>query len=363
MLKIRLNSRKIKAFISRYKISGGIILVSLTIFLGFVIYLQTQNVAAAPSIKRVVASKAVKEVKVIGVPAPLTGIPVDKSLADRTALGAIIENFPDARPQSGYNEADLVYETLAEGGITRTMAVYQSQNSKEIGPIRSARTYFVDWLSEVGGIFAHVGGNADALDLIKEIKIPDLNQFAYGDYYRRSTDRFAPHNVYTSTEKLYSAAKVAGYSLTAPPTAITFKDDIALKSRPATQSININFSGPDYAVSYAYDPKDNGYLRSVAGEPCKDLNSGIQVKPKNVAVQFTSITPYINYAKEQGVQIQTTGNGLGYVFLDGKPINATWTKDSRTSRTRFFDSENKEILFNKGQTWFEIVPTGQSVTY
>jgi len=222
MLKIRFNQRKFKAFVSRYKISGGIIIGALVIFLGFVIYLQTQNVTAKPTTTKATKNKTVKEVKVTGIAAPLTGLPVDKSLAGRTALGVIIENHPDARPQSGYNEADLVYETLAEGGITRTLAIYQSKDSKEIGPVRSARTYFVDWLSEVGGIFAHVGGNADALDMITQLNFPDLNQFAYGNYYRRSTDRYAPHNVYTSSEKLYSAAKSAEYNLAKPPASMTF---------------------------------------------------------------------------------------------------------------------------------------------
>jgi hypothetical protein len=297
------------------------------------------------------------------VTAPLTGLPVDESLVNRRPLAVVIENSPDARPQSGYNDADVVYETLAEGGITRTLAIFQSQNSKEIGPVRSARPYFVDWLSELNAIFSHVGGDSNALTMINQFGISDLNQFFFGGYYWRSSARPAPHNVYTTTDRLYAAAKSAKYALTQDIKWYGFKKDAEEKDRPASQKVTVNFSGPLFQVVYNYDQKTNGYLRSVAGVPAKDKNTGIQIQPKNVIVQFEQMKPGTSTAGEQMVVMTDIGSGNALVFQDGKAIKARWSKTSRTSLTKITDESGNDIQLNPGQTWIEVVPVGQNVSY
>jgi hypothetical protein len=353
----KINWRKIKGFVFQHRISAIIILVAIVLAIVTTWYMVGRNVSfAIPTLK----TTPPKETR---VPAPLTGELVDPAVVMNKPLAVVIENHPDARPQSGYNEADIVYETLAEGGITRTLAIFQSKESKEIGPVRSARPYFVDWLTSFGAIFAHIGGSVDALNLISQINTPDINQFANGNYYWRSTDRYAPHNVYSTSEKLYAAAKANNIITTSNVTSLKFKKDIPESERVAGQQVDIDFSYEDFLVSYLYDAKTNGYLRSIGGIAAKDKNTGIQISPKNVIVEFTSVEPYVNSEGAQAVRIGTTPLGSGYLFQDGKTIKINWVKPSRDMRTKYTDESGAEISLNPGQTWIEVVPIGNSVTY
>jgi len=350
------NLRKIKGFFYQHRISVIIIFFAIILAIGTIWYMLGRNINfVAPVIK----TTPPKETR---VEAPLTGELVDPAVAKKRVLAVVIENSPDARPQSGYNEADVVYETLAEGGITRTLALYQSKDSKEIGPVRSARDYFIEWLSEYNGIFAHIGGSAVALRIINTDKIPDLNQFYNGNYFWRSTDRYAPHNVYTTTEKLYAAATANKMAITGETKPFSFKKDAEVAARPVAQTITVNFSGPLFQVVYKYNPATNLYARFVAGVAAKDKNTGVQVTPKNIIVEYTTITPYINDEGAQGVHIGTK-TGKGVFFQDGIATEITWTKDSRTARTAYKDLQGKEIKFNRGQTWIEVAPQDMKATY
>lgn len=348
--------RKIKGFTFQYRISIAIIFVALIAAGGATWYLLGRNIAyKAPAL-------FLTQPKETRVEAPLTGELIDPSIAGRRALAVVIENAPEARPQSGYNDADIVYEALAEGGITRTLAIFQSKDAKEIGPVRSARDYFIEWLSEYSGIFAHVGGSAVALGVISRDNIPDINQFYNGSYFWRSNDRYAPHNVYTTTEKLYAAATANKMVTTGAPKPLIFKKEVDEVDRPATQTVTVNFSGPLFQVIYKYDPKTNSYARSVAGEAARDKNTGVQIAPRNVIVEYTSVVPYINEEGAQGVHIGTT-SGKGVFFQDGIATEMTWTKTSRATRTVYKDLQSKEIQFNRGQTWVEVVPADMLATY
>jgi len=352
----QINCRKFRGFLYRYRISATIILVAIIAAVGASWYLLGKNISYVAPVFKLTAPKETR------VEAPLTGELVDPSGADKRVLAVVIENSPEARPQSGYNDADIVYETLAEGGITRTLALFQSKSSKEIGPVRSARDYFIEWLSEFNGIFAHVGGSTPALAIISSAKIPDLNQFYNGSYYWRSNNRYAPHNVYTTTEKLYAAATANSLSTTGAPKPLSFKKETDEKDRPASQVVTVNFSGPLFQVVYRYDPKTNTYARSNAGVAFKDANTGVQIAPKNVIVEYTSVVPYINEDGAQGVHIGTT-SGRGVFFQDGIATEITWSKSSRSARTIYKDVSGKEMQFNRGQTWIEVAPADMPVTY
>ena len=358
---MKINFRKIRGFSRIHRVALIIIGVALVITGGILVYnnyllTHTKTTTTKVSIKKKIMPKETR------VPAPYTGLLVDPIIAKRTPLAVVIENHPDARPQSGYPKADLVYETVAEGGITRTLAIFQSQDVSEIGPVRSARLYFIDWLSELGGVFIHVGGNIDALDDIDSKKIPDINLFYFGNYFWRSTDRYAPHNVYTTTEKLYGALTGAGLPLTSTLTPINFKKDAAVKDRPPSQNISINFSSPQFVAAYQYDPINNEYLRSIGGVVHTDKTTGEQIKTKNIVVQYEPMTDIITRYGEQAVKIETLGRGQAIVFQDGIAIPGFWEKSTRASRTKFTDQAGKEILLNPGQTWFEIVPLTATVT-
>ncbi len=354
----QINLLKVRGFIIQHRISAVIVFVAIVVAIGVTIYGLNRNIAVD------LGGFTLKEKVETRVPAPLTGELVDPAVAERRPLAVVIENHTEARPQSGYLDADIVYETLAEGGITRTLAIFQSKESKEVGPVRSAREYFVDWATELNAIFTHVGGSADALDLIAKIKTPDLNQFYNADSFWRSSDRYAPHNVYTTTEKLLSRAKSNGLETSTKVTPLSFKKEAESKDRTAGQQIAIDFSGYDYNVGYTYDLTSNTYFRSIAKIPAKDRLSGTQIAPKNVIVYFTSTVPYINYEGAQGVRIGLNGKaGKGYFFQDGKTIPITWSKASRSAQTKYLDESGKEIRLNPGQTWIEVVPEGRSVTF
>jgi hypothetical protein len=353
----QLNLRKLKGFFFQHRISTIVVFVAVIVAIGATWYGLTRDSSVS------FGPLQLKEKVETRVPAPLTGELVDPAVVMKRPLAVVIENHPDARPQSGYNDADIVYEALAEGGITRTLAIFQSKDSKEVGPVRSARPYFIDWLSGFSALFAHVGGSADATALMKQVGTPDLDQFANGSFYWRSTDRYAPHNVYTTTEKLYAAAKSKNMATTSTVPTLKFKKDLPEAERVTGQKITVNFSYADFISNFVYDLKTNSYLRSVGGAVAKDRNTGNQVSPKNVIVEFTSVVPYVNVDGAQAVRIGAISSGSGYLFQDGKTTKITWSKASRDIRTKYLDETGAEVSLNPGQTWIEIVPTGNSVTF
>lgn len=350
--------RRIIRFLKRHKVSVTAITLAFLIFGGVLYFYVYRN---KPQIVMPKISQPSPTPKLVR--APLSGVMVTEDKAKRKPLAVSIENHTDSRPQSGLNKASLIYEALAEGGITRFLAFYQENDVEEIGPVRSARTYFLDWLSEFDALFAHCGGNIDALDLIIPYGIKDLDEFKWGTAgYWRDNTRFAPHNLYTSTEKLWGIAKEAGYEITADILGYLFKEDLEKEKRPQSAKVLIGYTYP-YDVSYEYDSKNNSYLRSMAGTPHLDKITGEQILAKNVAVMFVPTSYGYTRLGEQTVIIQTIGSGEALVFQDGSFIHGTWKKDSRTSRAKFLDSSGQEIKLNVGTTWIEVVPPNTSIGY
>jgi hypothetical protein len=305
-------------------------------------------------------------------------------------LGIMIENHVDARPQSGISSADVVYEAVAEGGITRFLTIFNCQSAIEVGPIRSARTYFLDFVSEYGTepLYTHVGGAntpgpADALSQIETYgwgNLNDLNQFSIGfptfwrDYDRLGHVAATEHTMYSTTEKLLQYAATSrkltltdadGISWTKGFVPYTFKDDAPASQRPASQKIHIEFwtTDPDYAVDWTYDPITNIYKRNVGGVPHIDRNTNKQLATKNI-VALTMIENHANdgYTDNEHLLYKTKGTGKANIFMDGKQIIGTWEKDTRTSRTLLFDSAGLPIKLDRGTIWFEIMPTDGILT-
>ncbi len=299
------------------------------------------------------------------LPSPLTGIQVAPELAERPITAVVIENHTDARPQSGLQDAGVVYEALAEGGITRFLAFFLDQKPKEIGPVRSVRTYFVDWALEFNAPVAHVGGNIDALDLIGPLKMKNMDQFANGNYFYRTSDRYAPHNMYTTTEKLDALEKKLGYDDKSDftPSPRVAKEKTGAAATADHPNIHINYSYNGYQVDYQYAATTNDYARLLAGKPHIDRNTGQQIHVKNVVIQYMPTTYGKTRINEQTVIMATPGSGKAVVLRDGTAIEGTWTKANHSTRTKFLDATGKEIPLNPGNTWYSIVPVGNSVTY
>lgn len=290
---------------------------------------------------------------------PLTGEKVaDKAATTKAVTAIMLENSPDARPQSGLKDAEIVYEAVAEGGITRFLALYQQNQPETIGPVRSLRMYYVDWLTPYNASVAHVGGSAAALNLVRNGSYRDIDQFFNASYYRRATDRYAPHNVYTSFSKLNELNASKGY-LTSQPQPFERADDSKVAQDATT--INLTISSPTYNPSYVYDTATKRYNRSQAGEPHLDREAG-QIQAKVViALKVTMQKVFEDGYRES---ITTTGSGEAVIFQNGHATQATWYKDSREGQLRFNDAAGQPVKLARGPTWISAVPNGQgSVTW
>lgn len=292
------------------------------------------------------------------VASPLTGVQVEPELAKRPVIGVMIENSPDARPQSGLYRAGVVFEAVAEGGITRFLALYQEDHPKYVGPVRSARPYYVRWVAGYDAPYAHVGGSPAAIGEIKNLNIKDMDQFYNADSYERVNSRFAPHNVYTSLEKLFKLAESKNWK-SSDFTGFERKRE-APSETPKASTISVAISSQLYNVSYSYDKKTNSYKRKMAGAPHKDERAGQQISPKVVVIMVT--TQGIN-ADGVHTTYKTNGSGTVYVFQDGSVIKGTWEKKSNKGALSFKNTDGSPLKLNPGQTWISVVGSKGAVSY
>jgi hypothetical protein len=298
------------------------------------------------------------------VVSPLTGLPVSPDLAVRPITSVVIENFnPDARPQSGLSQAGVVYEANAEGGITRFLAFFLDSRPASIGPVRSLRTYFVDWALEFNAPVAHAGGNADALDLVQPLGMKDMNGLSFAaDAFFRTNDKAAPHNLYTTSDKLDALMKRLGYYVPASFTPSPRKADQPV-AKAANPKIHIDFSYSGYQVDYNYDAAANDYARNMGGTPHIDRNNGQQIHVKNVVVEMMPTSYGTTRIGESTVIMKTVGSGPGWLCQDGTCTAITWQKDSHNARTKLIGQNGADLPLNAGNTWYEIVPVGKTVTF
>ena len=300
----------------------------------------------------------------------------------RRPLAVMIENHVEARPQSGLSSADVIYEAVAEGGITRFMAVYYCNLSDvQVGPVRSARTYYLDWNEEYKASYAHVGGAntpgpADALGQIIKYGVKDLNQFSIGfpvfwrDYQRLGHSVATEHTMYSTTQKLWEVAAKRGFLATDSAGIRWDKNFVPWKFKEdqggsATTKITVNFweSQPGYQVEWDYETTTNSYKRK-NGEPHTDLNNKQQLDAKVIVVQFErESNANDDYPGNVHLLYGTIGSGKALIFQDGKVVEGKWIKASRTARTKYVDGTGREVEFNRGQIWIHTVPEGSKVRY
>ncbi len=338
-------------------IVGGAVLVVLiavaAILVMFVFNKKPQPQAAKPEQKTVK-----KEVKPTTVPSPLTGVLIPADQKEAPVTGIMIENSLDARPQAGLKDAGVVFEAIAEGGITRFLALYQEAKPDYVGPIRSARPYYIDWLLPFDASYAHVGGSPDAISKITSSGVKDIDQFYNGGAYRRVNDREAPHNVFTSLSSLIALEKAKGYTKSTF-TGFTRKAEAASKTPTAT-AIDFTISGPAFSVHYDYDAASNSYKRSEGGLPHTDEKTGAQINPKVVVAMV------VNQSLDaDGLHTiyDTIGTGTVYVFQDGIFTIGTWTKNDSKSQFAFIDEIGKPLNLNPGQTWISVVGLTGDISY
>lgn len=316
-----------------------------------VIAFQSPQATKAPA----AGSKPTPSAKPIVYYSPLTGAVVpDQASTQQAVTGIMIENSPDARPQSGIKNAGVVFEAIAEGGITRFLAIYQESKPQLIGPVRSVRLYYVDWIAPFQASIAHIGGSKFALDEVRSGKYRDIDQFFNAGAYWRASDRYAPHNVYTSFERLDALNLKKGYT-TSAFTAWPRTDGKVADTRNAT-SIDVKISGPSYNSHYDYDAATNLYNRAQGGAAHTDREAG-QITPTTVIVMDTVMGKVFEDGYRE--QITTTGSGRARVFQNGIVTEGTWAKQDRGSQIKFTGADGKEIPLNRGQTWITAVPANQ----
>ncbi|HJX45683.1 MAG TPA: DUF3048 domain-containing protein [Patescibacteria group bacterium] len=317
----------------------------------------------------------------------------------RRPITAMIENHVDSRPASGISKADVIYEAVAEGGITRFLTVFYCGTAAEevkIAPVRSARIYYIEWASEYGEkpIFMHVGGandfgntgstvkDARALEYLQKIgwRVAGGNDFDttfdsgypifWRNYERLDHPVATEHTMTASLDEAYKQAEKRGFSFKDSNgkawnenfVSWKFMDDKPVAD-PKVSEISFGFwdNKEDYDVAWKYNSSDNTYLRSNGGEDFIDLDTKKTFSAKNVVVQFVKEKGPVD--KNLHMIYTTTGTGNALVFQNGEVIKATWEKKSVGARTRFFDEKGKEISFVRGMIFIEEVPTGNTIKY
>lgn len=353
MKKSRFRKFSLKHASKKHKIIGGVII--LILILGGIggIYALSKNLSK-PSSDPVVAAK--KKPPKTTEPSKLTGVDIPIELNKRPVTAIMIENSPDARPQAGLKDAGIVYEAIAEGGITRFNALFMESQPDYIGPVRSVRPYYIDLFLPFDASIVHAGGSAEGLAKLRNLGVKDIDHGANGGAFRRVGDRFAPHNLYTSMAELDRVNTQRGY------TSSKFKSLPRKKpAKPgqviAARTINISMSSALYNVNYVHDATSNSYLRSEGGRPHVDHRSGSQLAPKVVVALVMSYSQSGIYSV-----YQTSGQGVMYVFQDGQVQQGTWKKAGSKEQFEFIDAANQTLKLNPGQTWITLVKTPGDVT-
>lgn len=287
----------------------------------------------------------------------LTGLEVDEAVNKRPVTAIMVENSLRARPQSGLLEAGVVFEAIAEGGITRFAALYQDEEPDYIGPVRSARTPWLRWVLGFDATYAHAGGSAEALQLIRNWNIKDMDSMRNPSGYWRISSRAAPHNLYTSIERLRTVQNERGFG-EAKYTSLERKEKEEPAGTATAGQIDLNVSHGNYNVRYEWDKPSNTYKRFNGGAAHTDERSGEQIAPKVVvALVMNQGRSGVYYTYD------TIGSGPVYIFQDGRVIEGRWHKSSNEDQFKFTNQNGDPVKLNPGQTWFTALGDTNRVTY
>lgn len=285
-----------------------------------------------------------------------------KPINKMPVLGIMIENEIASRPfHKGLNEAEIVYEALVEGGITRFLAIFDGGKYPEkMGPVRSARVHYVDWIQEYpNALYAHVGGSVEAVARASRELERNVDQFTYDAYFKRENigKTVLEHTMFTSKEFMEKLIKDNKWNTETEETEVLKKhflvdDKSNYSGYKDVKTITIPFSTRTYTVTYSYDAVLGKFLRNQAGKPHMDTLTQEQISASTVIVQYVQTTA------------KTTGNGEAIIFTMGKIIPATWSKSSISELTKFAVKETgTPITIPSGNVWIEIVPSPIVATF
>lgn len=288
---------------------------------------------------------------------PYTGEQLTKAAYSNIPFMAIIENSKDARPQSGLSEADIVFETMAEGGIPRFIALFYKNSPSVLGPIRSARPYFINIATEYNLPFAHCGGSDEALQSIKADNLMSLNEMTNGKYFWRDNTRKSPHNLYTSADKIRNLIEAKDY-IKQPNSSLTFNNTYWSNNTINTSKELTMILNKYYSVAYQY--VDNDYVKYIDNTLAVDKASNSPLTVQNVVIQITTM----QLQKDgEHINIDLVGAGTGYVLSQGKVQKIIWRKKSLQSPTSLLTENGTPIPLSVGKTWWHIVDNNASIKF
>ncbi|KKQ80786.1 MAG: hypothetical protein UT02_C0002G0011 [Parcubacteria group bacterium GW2011_GWC2_38_7] len=264
----------------------------------------------------------------------------------------MIDNHVGARPQAGLNQASLVYETVVESPITRFLVVFSlDEDVAKIGPVRSARPFYVDWTKEFNGLYAHVGGSNEAIENLNATYKFNFDEFYNGSYFYRDNYRSAPHNVFTSSALIKKGIEDKNWEIKSDFESWKFRPEP--EADGAVLGVEIDFKTYDFLVRWEYDVVEKNYVR-YQGHRLHAVSDGSDILAANIAVMYTTSSVIDSYGRRE---TKTIGSGQALVFQNGQVIEGLWQRNSLGNRTKFFNKDGTEIVFNVGSTWIEVVST------
>lgn len=280
---------------------------------------------------------------------------INPELQNNIPFMVIVENSENARPQSGLASADILYETLAEGGITRFFALYQQEYPKIIGPVRSVRPYFIDIAREYNVPFIHCGGSEEALNEISsDSSLMSLNEIQQGSYFWRDKSKVSPHNLYTSSDNILKYIDDNNLKFNYRKD-LNFNTNYYSKISNSLSEASINYNS-SYKTSYKY--KDGLFTKYINNKKQTDALNNKELTFTNIIIQQTSID---TIDSKLHLNIKLIGKGNGYILSKGKYIKVTWERTSVNSKTTFYDSNNNEVPLSSGKTMWNIVDNSTKI--
>ena len=278
-------------------------------------------------------------------------------------IAVMIDNHKGAMPQAGLNDAYLVYEMIVEGGETRLMAVFKGVDLEKIGPVRSSRHYFLDYALENDAIYVHFGWSPQAQSDITKLGVNNINGiYESSTSFWRVKDKYAPHNAVTSTAKILEIANRKGYATTSTKESVLnyVADPVELDTKMEATTVTIPYSTSN-TVKYEYDATTERYVRYSRGTKQVDWTTGETVTTKNIIIAKAKNTT-LNDGENKGRQTLDNVKTLeGYYITNGKAIEITAEKSTRSGQTVYKDLEGNEIEVNDGNTFIQICPIDSKI--
>jgi hypothetical protein len=299
---------------------------------------------------------------VASVDPPADGGRVDLVVPPSLAgLAIMVENQEQARPQSGLTHADVVYEALAEGDITRFIAVYLTTDASTVGPVRSLRHYFAFFAADYGADLVHIGASPEGFAWRDAMNLGKLDESAADPGVWRVSTRRPPHNAYTDTAADRLFLRERGRQRNRLWGPLRFGADAPHGSEPAAQ-VGVRFRPWPYRVDYTWDGEQGRYLRSVEGAEHLDLDTGERIAPVSVVLQYTTVEAIANDEKLR-LDVDLVGAAGELVVLSGGTArHGSWSKSAPRASTRWLDDSGEPMVLSPGQVWVEVLPLGSPVT-